>query len=384
MRLLLQSRTVSRAHRWILGALCLCLVACSDEGNFSSFPGFQAHFAADPPKSTLPTEQEQALLLRYRPRIFLAHDQTSFIDFYADYIAKGMLFVDGKEVSDSVDRALLNQFKDDAAAEFVFDDTARPSAQPTILGRVTTDSLVHQDQRWALTFLSYNLVFAHSGLLADLPLVAQWGMAAVADLSDWHQLDHYVGVTVVLHQQQPIAYYLQQHNYQTTYLVAEQVDWPSDDRVQVDVALRSNELYPHSPRRRRHPGVSFVSDKTLEFVQTGDNKPLMAGWDVTHGQREQNYAMRYLPSDDAFYQFKGRLGESRRLPGRDGPPGADYVTLPGLMPWAHRLVSGFRPRSVEQEKAKLAALFDQESFSIKLAGIDAYKQDFIQAWKAQP
>lgn len=380
----LQPHTTNRAFQCLLGALCLTLVACSDEGNFSSFPGFQSHFKANPPRTSLPTDEEQALLERYKPRIFLAQGQTRFIDFYADYIARGKLSVDGKPISGSVDSALLNQFKDDATAEFVFDGAAHPSAEPTILGRVDVDNLTYQGQSWPLTFLSYNLVFAHSGLLAELPFVAKWGMAAVADLSDWHQLDHYVGLTVVLHQQQPIAYYLQQHNYQTTYLVAEQSDWPSDDRVQVDVALRSNELYPHSAERRRYPGVSFVSEESMEFVKTGRNKPMMAGWDVTHGQLEQDYELNYLQPDDAFYQFKGRLGKSRRLPGRDGPPGADYVTLPGLMPWAHRLVSGFRPRSFEQERAKLAALFDKKSFSIKPAGIGAYKQDFIQAWSPQP
>ena len=380
----LPPHAVIRAYQCLLGALCLTLVACGDEGNFSSFPGFQSHFKANPPRSSLPTTEEKILLERFKPRIFLAQGQTRFIDFYADYIAHGKLSVDGELVSDSVDSALLNQLKDDVSAEFVYDDATRPSAAPTIYGRVDVDSLMVQGQSWPLTFLSYNLVFAHSGLLAELPFVAKWGMAAVADLSDWHQLDHYVGLTVVLHQQRPIAYYLQQHNYQTTYLVAEQSDWPSDDRVQVDVALRSNELYPHSAERRRHPGVSFVTEKSMEFVKTGRKKPMMAGWDVTHGQREQGYELSYLPPDDAFYQFKGRLGESRRLPGRDGPPGADYVTLPGLMPRAHRLVAGFRPRSFEQEQTKLAALFDKKSFSIKPAGMGAYKQDFIQAWNPQP
>lgn len=383
-RVWLQPHAVYKARLCLLGVLCLSLVACSDEGNFSSFPGFQSHFEANPPSNTLPTAEEKTLLERYKPRIFLAQGQTRFIDFYADYIAHGKLSVDGKPISDTVDSALLNQYKDDVTAEFIFDDTAHRTAEPTILGRVDIDTLTYQGQSWPLTFLSYNLVFAHSGLLAELPLAAKWGMAAVADLSDWHQLDHYVGLTVVLHQQQPIAYYLQQHNYRMSYLVAEQSDWPSDDRMQVDVALRSNELYPHSPERRRHPGVSFVSEKTMEFVKTGQNKPLMAGWDVTHGQREQSYELSYLPPSDAFYQFKGRLGESRRLPGRDGPPGADYVALPGLMPRAHRLVSGYRPRPFEQERAKLAALFDQKSFSIKPAGIGAYQRDFIQAWNPQP
>lgn len=109
---------------------------------------------------------------------------------------------------------------------------------------------------------------------------------------------------------------------------------------------------------------------------------MMAGWDITHGEEEQEYTLKFLPSSDAFYTFKGRLGEQRSLPGRDGPPGAQYVTLPPLMPWANRLVSGFRPGNVEQEREKAAALFDSKNFRISLPALDRYKQDFIKAMNA--
>lgn len=109
---------------------------------------------------------------------------------------------------------------------------------------------------------------------------------------------------------------------------------------------------------------------------------MMAGWDITHGEEEQEYTLKFLPSSDAFYTFKGRLGEQRSLPGRDGPPGAQYVTLPPLMPWANRLVSGFRPGNVEQEREKSAALFDSKNFRISLPALDRYKQDFIKAMNA--
>lgn len=372
------------ARRILVAMTCLVLVACNDEGNFASFPGFKAYFEAHPPSSTLPTKQEQALLNIYKPRIYLANNQPGFLDFYSDYIAHGKLIVDGKEITGPIGRELLNQVKGNPGAEFIYTGAANQSTQPSVLAKVEYDTLQYQGQNWEMTFLCYNLVFAHSGLLAELSLLAKLGLGTVADLNDWHQLDHYVGLTVVLHQQEPVAYFLQQHNYQTTYVVSKQSDWPNDQRVKVDVALRSNELYPHSPRRLRHPGVSFVSEKSMEFIKTGRKKPLMAGWDVTHGQREQDYVLRYLPPNDAFYQFKGRLGESRHLPGRDGPPGADYVTLPGLMRWSYRLVSGYRPGTVKQEQGKLAALFDAENFQIKSSGIDAYKYDFIQAWQDEP
>ncbi len=365
-------------------AMCFPLIAKSDQGNFSSFPGFKRYFEANPPRATVPTEAQQALLKRFRPRIYLAEGQQAPVDFYADYIASGELYVGGKSLGQEIGQSQLNEAIERGDAEFVYKGALPLKGSATVYGRFDIDILEFQGESWPLEFLSYNLVFPSSGLLAKLPLMGKLGLGMISNLSDWHQLDHYVGLTVVLYQQQPIAFYLQQHNYQTTFLVSEQSAWPTDNRVAVDVALRSNELYRHSASLQRHPGVSFVSEKTVAFVKTGKHKPIMAGWDVTHGQEELTYQLGYLPPSDAFYQFKGRLGKSRKLPGRDGPPGADYVTLPGLMPYANRLVSGYRPASVEREREKIAALFDSKTFTIRPAALDAYKHDFIQAWTSNP
>ena len=108
----------------------------------------------------------------------------------------------------------------------------------------------------------------------------------------------------------------------------------------------------------------------------------MAGWDITHGEEEQEYTLAFLPTADAFYTFQGRLGESRKLPGREGPPGADYTTLPDLMPLANRLVSGYRPRDLATEKSKIKALFDGGSFSVNTEGLKAYQRDFIEDLEA--
>jgi len=382
MRRLAPCFAIAKSTRaMVLSLSCFLLFGCSSEGNFASFPGFAEHFEAKPPRTTVPTAEEQALLERFRPRVYLAENQPSFVDFYSDYIAHGRLKLNNTVVSEQVSQALLNQYKNNAAAEFVHDTGHHNDTTPTVFARVDYDSLQLDDQSWDLSFLSYNLVFPSSGLLAEIPWFARSALGVVADLDDWHQLDHYVGVTVVLYQQEPIAYYLQQHNYQSTYVLAEQQNWPADNRVQVDVAFRSNELYRHSADRQRHPGLSFVEVDSMEFYKTGRNKPMMAGWDITHGELEQEYELAFLAPDDAFYQFKGRLGEARRLPGRDGPPGADYVTLPGLMKWSHRLVAGYRPQSVERERQKLNALFDKQNFLIKAPGIRAYVHDFVQAWQ---
>ena len=361
----------------------LSLTACSsNEPTFSAMPGFTEYFAKYQPMADPANQQEQQLLQHYRPRIYLAKDQTSFLDFYADYIAHGELYSNGELVSDKVDAELLQKYRDDPGAEFRHIPTDKP-VTPVVYGKVAYDNLQHDGQSWPLTFLSYNLVFAHSGLLQGLPGWQRWLVESAGLHEDWHQLDHYVGLTVVLHQEEPIAVILQQHNYQTTYIPgyegAHGIEWPDDQRIQVDVAKQSNELYPHSTGYTEHPGVSFVSADNLEFLKTSRNKPMMAGFDTTHGEVEQEYTLKFLPTNDAFYQFKGRLGEARSLPGRDGPPGADYVTLPGLMPWANRLVAGFRSGSVAEEQAKITALFDEENFVIRPEGLVAYRKDFVEA-----
>lgn len=366
----------------LLSCISLLSACSSNEPTFSAMPGFKQYFSANPPAAQAASPQEQALLKRYQPRIYLAKGQTRFLDFYTDYIASGALYSDGERVSTEVDAALLNQYRDDPTAEFRHIPHNKPTT-PVAYAKVAYDKLNYQGKSWPLTFLSYNLVFAHSGLLQGLPGWQSWLVESTGMHTDWHQLDHYVGLTVALHENKPIAVMLQQHNYQTTYVPghngAHGMVWPDDQRIKVDVAQQSNELYPHSPQRTEHPGVSFATADMIEFLKTGENKPMMAGFDITHGEEEQEYTLKFLPSTDAFYQFKGRLGAGRSLPGRDGPPGADYVTLPGLMPWANRLVVGFRDGSVAEEKAKITALLDEENFLIRNEGLEAYQRDFVAA-----
>ncbi|GAA0417043.1 hypothetical protein GCM10009133_26890 [Cocleimonas flava] len=358
------------------------IMSCSNnDSRFSELPGFKTYFDKNKPSNELPSKSDQLLLTQFKPRVYMAKGQTKFIDFYADYIAHGSLYVDNKLVSNNVSQTLLNEYKDNNQAEFRH-SAIKQTTSPTIYARIDRSELIYKDKRLPLTFLSYNLVFANSGLLKGLAGWQRVAMGIVGDNEDWHQLDHYVGLTVVLSEEKPIAIMLQQHNYQTTWLVADKnsehsLRLPADQRVEVDVAMQSNELYLHSSQIKKHPGLSFVKEDSIEFLKTGENKPMMAGWDITHGEIEQQYALKFLPSADAFYTFKGKLGEGRKLPGRDGPPGANYVTLPPLMPLPNRMVSGYRPRQVHIEKKKIKALFGDGAFSIKPQGLMAYTDDFI-------
>ena len=337
--------------RWLVAvALVLLAAGCSDgDGNFSQFPRLRRMVRGQPPTTSLPTADETALLERYRPKIFLPDGHEGPIDFYRDYVANGVLVDgDGEMLSSTVDQALLNAEKVDPKVVF----THQPSTDPvtsTIYGRIASEVVDWPgcDAPMPLTFLTYHLVFRTSGLPAGVPGWQAASLALIGDLDDWHQLDHYTALTLTLApkeqgEQRPIAATFQQHNYQRTYLLGEaagpgRLTMPADGRLSVDVAIRSNELYPHEPERMSRRAVSFLDTKSAAYMVTDGPAPWLAADDVTDPAVEIDPALIYLPPADAFYTFKGWLGERRRLPGRDGPPGADYNTLPPMKPLLHQM-----------------------------------------------
>ncbi len=138
----------------------------------SQFPGFAEHFATYPRPATLPSAADQALLARHRPRVFQPPGHVGPVSFYDDYIAQGRLTGgDGRAISHAVTPAVLNAHKDDPHATFVH--VPRPGqTTPVVLGRIAHDVIAFPDNpgggaRHRFTFLSYNIVFRHSGLPAS-------------------------------------------------------------------------------------------------------------------------------------------------------------------------------------------------------------------------
>ncbi len=317
------------------------------ETNFSQHPGFDRYFADNPPAKTTPGVKERALIERYRPRILIPESQPGPIDFYRDYIAHGSVYDgEGKLISDKVTRTLLNRFKHDEKSEFRHLPPNTGRSRPVIYARIdrarVSDPDGSQDADEAFAFLTYHAVFRHSGIPRGLKGWKAALLGLPGDLRDWHQLDHYTAATVVLDANEtPVAVMIQQHNYLRTYLIGEGIALPGDDRVVIDAALRSNELYPHLPGRHRRRAVRFADREGMAYLVGFGARPMMAADDVTDSGREVTYALEYLPPDDAFYMFRGFLGERRFLPGRSGPPGASYNTLPELKPLTLQLLSGY-------------------------------------------
>ncbi|MFQ5656805.1 MAG: hypothetical protein ACE5G5_04635 [Candidatus Methylomirabilales bacterium] len=318
----------------------------SDE-NFSQYPGFKDYFVANPPSSDRPGAEDRLLLARFRPRFWLPAPSPDPIDFYRDYIAQGYLLDDtGQIIANHVTRELLNRHKHEPLTVFVH-ESEQLLPHPTVYGRIEREVLPFQlddgtSVRNTFTFLTYNVVFRQSGLSADLPRWQAVLLGLVGDLDDWHQLDHYTSVTLVLDQDDvPVAIVVQQHNYQHTYLFGEAIELPKDRRVNIDVAIRSNELYPHVAGRKVRRAVQFATRKGMRFLLGAGSRPIVSADDITESVREVEYKLEFLPPDDAFYTFEGFLGERRLLPGRDGPPGAAYNTLPILKPWSVQTFVGY-------------------------------------------
>jgi hypothetical protein len=81
---------------------------------------------------------------------------------------------------------------------------------------------------------------------------------------------------------------------------------------------------------------------------TGRAAPFRIANDITDPAIEVDYTLSFLPQTDAFYTFKGFLGEKRLLPGRSGPPGADHNTLPERKP-LHRQMISFHWRENDED-----------------------------------
>ena len=336
----------ARAAGLLAGLLlvCACAGVAAADRNFSQYPGFAEYFVANPPAGAA-GPADQALARRHAPRFHLPAGHEGPIDFYRDYIAHGHLVTgDGRRI-DGPTPAELNRYRDDVRAEF----THVPG---TVAPRPVVYAAVERTGLWAprepgrpaeeFTVVTYHLVFRVSGLPAALPLYQALPLRLVADLDDWHQLDHYTAAFVVLDEAgRPVALTLQQHNYLRTYLVGESVEPGLDGRFDIDVAIRSNELYPHVPGRAVRRAVRFLDADARAFMMGFGKRPMMSADDITDPDRAVDYRLAFLPGSDAFYSFHGFLGERRRLPDRDGPPGARYNTLPALKPLPAQILDGY-------------------------------------------
>lgn len=337
---------------------------------FADYPGFKEFYDGRCPvdQSNQPVSNTDLKQLeRFRPHLIIPPGGRHPIDFYREYLPYSILkqYSDGQTVTNTVTPEWLKSIQTDTRyyLDFQFNryradgldrkyggpssDKTTDDWKPTVYARVYHETVTFPTQKGQtlskqLTFLKYNLVFAVSGLPARLPSGSETALRlAGLDSEDWHQLDNFVAIHIVLDELgNPIAAILAQHNHHRAYLIGKDLPLMPDGRLAFDVALRSNEVYPDSDAKepKEHRVVRW--DLYMKYLLSGEDPPFFRGYDVTYGiqsgGKEISYHLTVLSPCDPFYTAKIMLGQPRPFfgwyIGRDGPPGADYHTLPSLLP----------------------------------------------------
>lgn len=341
---------------------------------FADYPGFREYYAGrckDGRPLSPPDDHDKELLRRYSPRIVLPPGGRYPIDFYRDYLPYTLLrgYKDKAVIKEKVTPEDLRAYQEDTSVYLDLDkkrflaagldirvgedkEGAFDHKRPVIYGRAYREKVELLDEKskpqiYDFIFLKYNVVFAISGLPAGLPVGLRsllW--LAGLDPDDWHELDNFVAVHIVLDdKERPAAIILAQHNHHRSYLIGKDIPLPADGHMVFDMAIRSNEVYPASntegPVRHRVAQWAMY----MKYLLSGEDPPLIRGEDVTYGARaggvEAAYDLAFLLPCDPFYTAKIMFGEPRpffgRYIGRDGPPGADYYNIPELLPLGNLL-----------------------------------------------
>ena len=338
----------SSKYLGILGIISLISTGCSspteifEHGIFKTPPQtftqdekFSEIIASQ--SSLLPSKYHQELLIKYQPDLYIDKLSEGPIDFYQDYIKYGCLETHDKDSEDcEVTPEDLNAVKHRPDAEFIHIEPGFKQVTPVAYGNIYQTTVIFSDLKERVwTFLRYNFVFRQSGIAAGVTTFEDIAVGLGGDLDDWHQLDHYTGMVVVLNEvDKPIAVMLQQHNYMRTYLIDTHPAFPSNGKFKVDAAIRSNEIFPHQNRETNYRSAGFLTAETVGWLSgVSEYRTVLATYDVTKAERQVRYELKFLPANDAFYVFAGRLGEHRNMIGRDGPPGAIFYTLPEIWPY---------------------------------------------------
>lgn len=356
----------------------LLLFACAGETRahetFADYPGFKEYYAGrckDGQPFSLTYDHDKELLRLFSPRLILPYGSRYPIDFYRDYLPYTLLrrYKDKAVIKDEVTQTDLRAYQEDTSVYLDLDKERFFAAgldkrvgddienvfnhrRPVVYGRVYREKVELLDEKskphiFDFIFLKYNVVFAISGLPAELPggLRALLWLAGL-DPDDWHELDNFVAIHIILDDtEMPVAIILAQHNHHRSYLIGKDIPLPSDGHIFFDAALRSNEVYPASdlPGTVRHRVVPW--SLYMKYLLSGEDPPFTRGEDVTYGVKaggvEVAYDLAFLSACDPFYTAKIMLGEPRpffgKYIGRDGPPGADYYNIPELLPMGNML-----------------------------------------------
>jgi hypothetical protein len=337
---------------------------------FADYPGFQEYYKGACTEGREPApvgKDEKELLTRFSPRVILSPGNRYPMDFFKEYLPFTFMrrFPGKSIITEKVTPELLKEYQYNKQVYLDFQlerfqeagldrrvpkgeqDVPHEGKENVIYGRLYRDRVTFPCGTGAncfrdLTFLKYNIVFPISGLAKRLPFGYEFFLKlAGVDPDNWHELDNFVAIHIVLNEEMsPFAVILAQHNHHRTYLIGKDILLPPDVKIPFSIALRSNEVYLSSDLETpvEHRVIRWVV--YLKYLLSGQDHPFFHGYDITRGiqagGKEISYTLAFLSPCDPFYTAKIMLGEPRpflgRYIGRNGPPGADYYAVPGLLP----------------------------------------------------
>lgn len=406
--------------RTAISVLTAIVLVSSCDGRYRTFadvPGFKEYYQdrckTQPPR---PAQNDLKLLEKFRPRFILPPGGSYPIDFYRDYLPYTVLksWPDKKVIAVDVTRALLEKHLQDRGAYLDFDtvryradgmDLRRegrssqpgPDRTPVVYGRVYREDVSFPDnnggiEKHELTFLKYNVVFATSGLPAELSFMSRFSLAITGfDKDDWHVLDNFVAAHIVLdNHETPIAVVLAQHNHHRTFLLGKDIPNPPDGRIPFDIAMRSNEIYPASNSSGIVKHRVIRRSLHLDYLLSGENGPFLKGSDLTRGINagggEFEYDLKVISPCDPLYTSQMLLGQLRPVLGlnigRNGPPGSDYYNNPKLLPMGNMLKFAYLKDGDPEDIAVVRHAIDRKRKRIDHERIMEHGgKRFLKDWK---
>jgi len=397
----------------------LYISSCGEKYHtFADYPGFKQYYQdrCQTPLP-LPSEKDLELLEKFRPRLILPPGGSFPIDFYRDYLPYTVMrsWPDKKVIALDVNRGLLQKHRGNRGAYLDF-NTAQfrsdgmdlkwrdgsplpgPERTPVVYGRVYREKVSFPDsgggkEDYNLTFLKYNILFATSGLPAQL---SPWSRFLLVlggfDKDDWHVLDNFVAAHIVLDDKNTlIAVVLAQHNHHRTYIIGRDIPSAADGRSALDIALRSNEIYPASDSAKpvRHRVIRW--SLYLDYLLSGENGPTLKGTDLTMGKNaggeEFEYHLKVISPCNPLYTSEMILGQPRPFLGmylgRDGPPGSDYYNTPKLLPMGNMLKFAYLKDGDTKDIALVRKAIDRENDRVDIEMIMEHGgRRFLEDWRS--
>lgn len=319
----------------------------------------------------------QALLEKFRPRIYVAPGGLLPIDFYRDYLPNAVVKDDsGTIIEEKPDRQYLKNIERNYGYYLDYQGKHLSTTMVdlsnytgTVYGRLYREEMKppagHTDAppRHYL-ILKYSAVFTASGLPAKLPWYKDLGAALAGDADVWHELDIHGAIQILVNEEsrRPEILLLAQHNHFRAYVLGRDIPWGADSEIVICYAQRSNEPYPCPTEAAVSEHRTVGNPGNFGYVLADETALWDGSEDVVFGEaagaEEVRYELKFLPSRDPLYVSWIPLGDKMKILGlfdsfyREGPPGMDMNTFPELKRYTD-LANFWYFREGDVEAAKL-------------------------------